>query len=103
MATPPYQLFYWPTIQGRGELVRLALEDAGAAYDDVARRPEEEGGGVRAIERVLREAPRGAPLLFAPPVLRAGDVLLAQTAAILDFLGPRLDLVPPGDTARAHA
>ena len=34
-----YQLFYWPEIQGRGEFVRLALEDAGASYDDVARKP----------------------------------------------------------------
>ncbi|MGC1873751.1 MAG: glutathione S-transferase, partial [Pseudolabrys sp.] len=33
-----YQLFYWPEIQGRGEFVRLALEDAGSAYDDVARK-----------------------------------------------------------------
>jgi glutathione S-transferase len=32
-----YQLFYWPTIQGRGEFVRLALEEAAAPYDDVAR------------------------------------------------------------------
>ena len=32
-----YELYYWPTIQGRGEFVRLALEDAGARYVDVAR------------------------------------------------------------------
>ena len=33
-----YQLYYWPEIQGRGEFVRLALEEAGADYVDVARR-----------------------------------------------------------------
>ena len=33
-----YELYYWPGIQGRGEYVRLALEDAGADYVDAARR-----------------------------------------------------------------
>jgi len=31
-----YELYYWPGIQGRGEFVRLALEEAGADYIDVA-------------------------------------------------------------------
>ena len=38
----PYELYYWPGIQGRGEFVRLALEAAGAPYVDVAR---ERGAG----------------------------------------------------------
>jgi hypothetical protein len=25
-----YELYYWPGIQGRGEFIRLALEEAGA-------------------------------------------------------------------------
>src|SRR5882762_350628 len=33
-----YELYYWPEIQGRGEFVRLALEEGGADYVDVARR-----------------------------------------------------------------
>jgi hypothetical protein len=33
-----YELYYWPTVQGRGEFVRLALEEAGADYIDVGRR-----------------------------------------------------------------
>ncbi len=33
----PYELFYWPGLQGRGEFVRLALEEAGADYVDVCR------------------------------------------------------------------
>ena len=48
-----YALYYWPSIQGRGELVRLALEEGGADYVDVARLPEHQGGGVRAILAAL--------------------------------------------------
>src|ERR687895_15573 len=44
-----YELYYWPGIPGRGEFVRLALEDAGAEYVDVARRPK----GMRAMDHVL--------------------------------------------------
>jgi glutathione S-transferase len=96
------QLIYWPGIQGRGEFVRLALEDAGAPYDDVARRPEREGGGAAAVVRLLRaKGPWLAPL--GPPVLRDGRVLVAHTAAILEYLGPRLGLVPAGDEARRRA
>ena len=40
-----YELHYWPRIQGRGEFVRLALEQAGAEYVDVARGPKSSGGG----------------------------------------------------------
>jgi glutathione S-transferase len=90
-----YELFYWPEIQGRGEFVRLAFEDAGAAYIDVARRP----GGMRAMERLLDGAAPGA-LPFAAPFVRAGKLVLAQTAAILQYLGPRLGLVPEDEAAR---
>lgn len=89
---PAYQLYYWPSIQGRGEFVRLALEDAGVPYDDVARRPAAGGGGVPALQALLRgERPGVRPL--APPVLIAGDLVVAQTAAILAWLGPRIGLV----------
>ena len=94
-----YELYYWPQIQGRGEYIRLALEDAGADYADVARLPVSAGGGERAIERVLKRAVSGrAP--FAPPILKAGRLLIAQTAAILQYLGPQLDLVPKAEAAR---
>ena len=88
-----YELYYWPTIQGRGEFVRLLLEDAGADYDDMARRPESEGGGIAAMQRLMDSAEAGQ-LPFAPPFLRAGRQLIGQTANILQFLGPRHDLVP---------
>jgi glutathione S-transferase len=99
---PEYELFYWPGIQGRGEFVRLALEDAGAAYDDVGRRPASSGGGVPAIERLLRARGRWlAPL--GPPALRHGRVVVGQTAAILQYLGPRLGLVPADEASRRRA
>ncbi len=91
---PAYQLYYWPSIQGRGEFVRLALEDAGVPYDDVARRPASEGGGVQALQALLRgEGPGVRPL--APPILIAGDLALSQTGAILAWLAPRIGLVSP--------
>jgi glutathione S-transferase len=103
VADPTYVLYYWPEIQGRGEFVRLALEEAGAEYVDAARLPRSKGGGYEAILRVLR-GELGPHRPFAPPVLRAGDVVVAQTAAILQFLGPRLGLVPgdPVDQLWVH-
>jgi glutathione S-transferase len=92
-----YELYYWPTIQGRGEFVRLALEDAGADYLDVALVPEEEGGGVPALTRFIDGDDVARPP-FAPPFLKAGRQLIGQTANILLFLGGRLDLAPR-DTA----
>jgi glutathione S-transferase len=101
-ARPEYELFYWPGIQGRGEFVRLAFEAAGVPYDDVGRRPEREGGGVAAIRRLLEEAgPWLTPL--GPPALRHRDVLVAQTAAILQYVAPRLGLVPRDEASRRRA
>jgi glutathione S-transferase len=93
-----YELFYWPGIQGRGEFVRLALEESGAAYEDVARRPD----GVRKLlKRMASTEGRLEP--FAPPFLRSGRLVVAQTANILLYLAPRHGLVPPGEAARFHA
>jgi glutathione S-transferase len=94
-----YELYYWPGIQGRGEFVRLALEEAGAHYRDVAVLPQAEGGGVPAILRVL--AARGVPRPpFAPPILKVGQRLIAQTPNILLFLGERLKLAPADEAGR---
>ena len=97
-----YELFYWPKIQGRGEFVRLLLEDAGADYDDVARRPESAGGGIAAMQRLMDSAEVGHPA-FAPPFLRAGRQLIGQTSLILQFLGPRHDLAPRDAAGRRWA
>ena len=88
-----YELYYWPGIQGRGEFVRLALEEAGAEYLDIALLPEAQGGGVPAMMKFLDNPGLVRPP-FAPPFLKAGRKLIGQTANILLFLGPRLGLAP---------
>ena len=98
-----YELYYWPTIQGRGEFIRLALEEGGADYLDVARLPERERGGVPALMQALEGRRARGQRPFAPPVLKAGTRLVAQTANILLFLGPRLRLVPKADSMRLWA
>ena len=97
-----YELYYWPTIQGRGEFVRLALEAGAAAYVDVARMPARKGMGMPALLACLDGA-AGAQPAFAPPVLKAGERLIAQTPNILLFLGPRLGLAPRAAAARLWA
>jgi glutathione S-transferase len=86
-----YELYYWPTIQGRGEFVRLALEEAGAEYVDVARKRGK--AGIGAMMKLMGGARIGRPP-FAPPFLKAGKLIIAQTANILLYLGPRLGLAP---------
>lgn len=88
-----YELYYWPTIQGRGEFVRLALEAAGADYIDVSRQDDGE-----AMMALMKDA---ATPSFAPPFLRLGDRTIGQVAAILTWLGPQLGLAPDGDSDRA--
>jgi glutathione S-transferase len=91
-----YELYYWPSIQGRGEFVRLALEEAGARYIDVAREP----GGMKRMMRLLDDRAVARPP-FAPPFLRAGRSLIGQTANILAFLGARHGLSPRDEAGRA--
>ena len=92
-----YELYYWPEIQGRGEFVRLALEEAGADYVDVARR---RGHGAGAMMRMMDSAARPP---YAPPFLKAGKLVIAHTALILHYLGPRLRLVPRSEADRLWA
>jgi glutathione S-transferase len=90
-----YELYYWPSIPGRGEFVRLALEDAGADYVDVARRPR----GMAAMTHLMESASVKHPP-FAPPFLRAGELVIGQTANILLFLGARIGLAPKSEAGR---
>jgi glutathione S-transferase len=94
-----YELHYWPTIQGRGEFVRLALEAAGATYIDVARGPEAAGQGLPATLHLLEDATCAHPP-FAPPFLKDGAVIVGQTAAILAWLAPQLKLVARSEQLR---
>ena len=93
-----YQLYYWPTIQGRGEFVRLALEAAGAPYRDVARESGR-GAGVPAL-LALMQGRRLARPPFAPPFLESGRLVIGQTANILQFLGARHGLAPREEGGR---
>jgi glutathione S-transferase len=89
-----YELYYWPGIQGRGEYVRLALEEAGADYVDAARKEN----GMAAMMRMM-EASNATPP-FVPPFLKAGKLVIGQTANILLYLGPRHGLSPKGEAGR---
>ncbi len=93
-----YELYYWPSIQGRGEFIRLALEDAGADYADAARHP----GGMAVMMRMMESRSEKHPP-FAPPFLKAGTLVIGQTANILFYLGPRLNLVPKNEPTRLWA
>ena len=95
-----YELYYHPTVQGRGEFVRLALEEAGADYVDVARRKGK--AGVPAMMKII-ENKRSAHPPFAPPFLKAGKLIVAQAANVLFFLGPRLNLAPRDEAGRLWA
>jgi glutathione S-transferase len=94
-----YELYYWPGIQGRGEFVRLALEDAGADYVDVARGSRDDTGGMPAMMQLLTGKDMVRPP-FAPPFLKAGRMLIGQTANILLYLGEKLKLAPADEIGR---
>ncbi len=91
----PYELYYWPEIQGRGEFIRLALEEANAKYVDVARGE----GGTDKMMRLMQGKDLKTPS-FAPPFLKAGKQWIGQTANILLFLGARHGLAPKAEAGR---
>ena len=97
-----YELYYWPYIQGRGEFVRLALEEAGADYNDVARGKEQDGEGIPALLAIMNSKEDERPP-FAPPFLKAGKLVIAQTTNILLYLGEKEGLAPASAAGRAWA
>lgn len=101
-SAPVYKLYYWPSIQGRGEFVRLVFEEAGQTYVDVARLPQEQGGGAQSIRTMLEDNAFGTPP-FAPPVLRVGELQLAQTAAICRYVAQHCGLMPANEDDRWRA
>jgi len=92
-----YELYYWPTVQGRGEFIRLALEEAGADYVDVGRKRGEKA----VLAQLERKRVKRPP--FAPPFLKAGKLVIAQTANILLHLGARHGLAPRDEGGRLWA
>ena len=98
----PYEFYYWPMIQGRGEVVRLALEEAGASYIDVARSDEEQEDNRAAILAILQDTNLERPP-FAPPFLSDNGLIIAQAAAILQYLAPRINLIGTEEAERVFA
>lgn len=95
----PYELYYWDGIQGRGEFVRLALEEAGADYVDICRGSAGKGQGMPAMLAIM-ESGAGSDIPFAPPFLKDGDLIIPHVANILMYLGPKLGLAPKGEGER---
>ena len=96
-----YELYYWDGIQGRGEFVRLALEEAGADYVDVSR-GKSPGQGMDAMLDIMKHGTQ--PLIpFAPPFLKDGDLFVSHVANILMYLGPTLGLAPRDEAQRYSA
>lgn len=96
-----YTLYYWPFLPGRGEYVRLMFEASGVEYDDIARRPEAEGGGVPAIQRMLTDDSTLPPL--AVPVLAHAGQRYSQLANILSIFAPRLGMITPDPLGQDQA
>jgi len=94
-----YELYYWPGIQGRGEFIRLALEEAGVPYRDIAKDPAGEAQAVSKLQAVLGDAKTPHPS-FAVPLLKAGDLFISQTANILMYLGAHHGLAPADEAGR---
>ncbi|HEX6765354.1 MAG TPA: glutathione S-transferase [Polyangiaceae bacterium] len=102
MSDAPYELVYWPGIPGRGEFVRLSFELSGVPYVDLARVPASEGGGAAAVKKLLESS--GSFLTpFAVPALRHGSRVISHTAAILQYVGPRIGVVPDDEDSRLRA
>jgi glutathione S-transferase len=97
-----YELYYWPGIQGRGEFIRLALEEAKAEYIDVARLPKRQEKGMSAMLEFLEDSTSSHPP-YAPPFLKDGAIVIAQTANILLYLGSRLGLAPRAEAGKLWA
>ena len=102
MSDPTYELYYWPMLPGRGEYVRLVLEDAQVPYIDRGRQSPEEGGGLEAVVEYL-QGMRSGHGIYAPPVLKWGDLVIAQTAVICRFLGRRHGRSPTDEAGDLHA
>ncbi|KAM5353893.1 hypothetical protein ACJ41O_000543 [Fusarium nematophilum] len=90
----PYELIYWPTIPGRGELIRLLFEEAGVAYSDVAKSPDQATPVVMSHISASNLGDAHNPPPLAPPILKHGDLVISQTPNILLYVAPRLGLAP---------
>lgn len=105
---PTFELLYHPSVPGRGEFIRLALEAASIPYNDVANNDKKGYSIVQAACSPKSTGDTdGNPPAFAPPALRvpgAGKdgktLLIYQTPNILIYLGPHLGLAPEDEVER---
>ncbi|GGC59595.1 glutathione S-transferase [Undibacterium terreum] len=97
-----FELYYWPGIQGRGEFIRLALEEAAVEYVDIARMPKRGGMGIPAMMSFMEDSATERSM-FTPPFLKHGEALIGQTANILLYLGSRLRLAPKDEAGKLWA
>jgi len=81
--------------------VRLALEEAGAEYRDIAREPDEPDAQRQVVLDILMDSAHTRPP-FAPPFLVDGNVTIAHAANILHYLAPKIGLAPESDIHFAH-
>ncbi|KAI1871619.1 hypothetical protein JX265_005605 [Neoarthrinium moseri] len=86
----PYELIYYTGVPGRGEHVRLILEEAGVPYKDTQSLSFDEAR--ETVTTWLAGDGHGNPPYFAPPLLKHGDLVISQTPNILLYLGPKLGL-----------
>ncbi len=92
------KLVYWPGLPGRGEFVRLVLEEAGVPYEDVAREPD----AVETVMAACRGELGGTPA-FAPPILVDGELVLSQTVNLCRYVGLKHGLWPADPALDATA
>ncbi|MCV0384391.1 MAG: glutathione S-transferase [Erythrobacter sp.] len=90
MSGAAYDLWYWPSIQGRGEFVRVFMEAAGLSYRDRARETDAQA----LVEDMEARAEGGDFAPYAPPYLveRETDFAIAQVAHIVSWLTGHHDL-----------
>ncbi len=89
-----YVLYYW-SAPFRGQFVRAVLAHAGQTWTE---------GGDAAISALMDKSASDMPVPFmGPPMLvdRQADVAIAQTPAIVLYLGETLDLLPDTPALRA--
>ena len=81
-----YRLFYWEK-RGRGEQIRLLLNELGQEYEDVYVPMNEE------FMKLKRQGP-GTLYFGSVPMLEDGDFKLAQGPVIMNYLGRKHGLMP---------
>jgi len=89
-----YRLFYW-ALRGRGEQIRLLLNELGEAYEDIH---VSKAGRFKA----MRDEGPGTLSFGSVPMLQDGDFTLVQGPAIMNYLGRKHGIMPTDVRAAAR-